>query len=397
MTKKLLFPEDARAWLRRRYLSQHRAWLNGEGTWPLSVLLGEPTEKTVAEDAGLVRQWVENWTSWGDAGEVQWLNRQWPRLGTQRLPCRLLLSCAADVARVVGEAQRYERAGERMARLTARWDALSGSPLLLRHFDELADYPAQEFERLFALLTWLDLNRDSSHYLRQLPVEGIDTKWCEAKRRTLITDVLVAMRSLSEPLEFHELCGLRRPPQRLRMRLLCSDARQVLGGLGDVEAPIAQIAALDLRPECALVVENLETGLALPELPGCVAFMKLGNGVGVLSRLPWLSDARVVYWGDIDTYGFAILSQARAVLPSLSSVLMDEETLLRNRALWGREPVPSPSAQLAHLTADEHAVFGALRDNLWGPDVRLEQERVPWPYAVEALRRAVGDRGKQMC
>jgi hypothetical protein len=395
MTKKLLSPEDARAWLRRRYASQHRAWLNGEGTWPLSVLLGDPTEKTVAEDAGMVRQWVEDWTRWDDAGEVQWLERQWPRLGTQRLPCRLLLSSAADVARVVGEAQRYARAGERRDQLVARWGALSGSPLLLRHFDELADYPAQEFERLFALLAWLDLNRNSSHYLRQLPVEGIDTKWCDAKRRTLITDLLVGLRALPEPLEFHELCGLRRPPQRLRLRLLCPEVRQVLGGLGDVEAPLDQVAALHLRPECALVVENLETGLALPELPGCVAFMGLGNGVGVLSRIAWLNDARIAYWGDIDTHGFAILSQARAQLPSVSSVLMDEATLLRNRALWGREPVPSSSVQLLHLTAEEHAVFEALRDNLWGPQVRLEQERVPWPDAVAALRREVGEGGKR--
>jgi hypothetical protein len=393
MAKKLLSPEDARASLCRRYASQHRAWLNGEGTWPLSVLLGEPTEKTVAEDAGLVRQWVEDWTRWHDAGEVQWLDRQWPRLGTQRLPCRLLLSCAADVARVVGEEQRYQRAGERVGRLTARWGALSGSPLLLRHFDELADYPEQEFERLVAAVSWFDLNRDSSHYLRQLPIEGMDTKWCDAKRRAVITDLLVAMRALSEPLEFHELCGLQRPPQRLRMRLLCPEARQRLGGLGDVEAPIEQIGALNLRPEYVLVVENLETGIALPELPGCLAFMKLGNGVGLLSRIPWMSDARVIYWGDIDTHGFAILGQARAALPSLSSVLMDEATLHHNRALWGREPVPFPSAQLPCLTADEQTVYSALRNNTWGSNVRLEQERVPWPYAMQALRRAVGGVG----
>lgn len=389
MAKKLLSPEDARAWLRRRYAAQHRAWLSGAGAWPLRVPLGEPTEKTVAEDAGLVRRWVEDWSRWHDAGEVQWSSRQWPRLGTQRLPSRLLFSSAAEVARAVGEEQRYQRASERAARLTARWGALSGSPLLLRHFDELADYPEQDFERLLAALQWFEFNRDSLHYLRQLPIEGLDTKWCDAKRRTLITDLLLGLRALSGPLEFHELCGLRRPPQRLRLRVLCAEGRQALGGLGDVEAPVEQIAALQLRPQCVLVVENLESGIALPELPGCLAFMKLGNGVGVLSQIPWLNGARVVYWGDIDTHGFAILSQARAVLPTLSSVLMDEATLLHCRALWGREPVPFPNAQLPHLTATEQALFAALRDHTWGPSVRLEQERVPWPYAVEALRRAV--------
>jgi hypothetical protein len=290
---------------------------------------------------------------------------------------------------VLGEALRYERAGERLARLTASWSLLSGAPLLLRHYDELADYAPDDFERLFALLTWLDLHRDSQRYLRQLPIEGMDTKWCDAKRRGLITDLLVAMRDLTEPLEFHELCGLRRPPQRLRLRLLCPTARRALGGLGDIEAPVDQVAALNLQPDCALVVENLETGIALPDLPGCVAFMKLGNGVRVLSRIPWLSGARVVYWGDIDTHGFAILSQARAALPAVISVLMDEATLLAHRSLWGREPVPFPGAHLPHLTAEERAVFAALRANTWEPNLRLEQERVPWSYAMETIARAV--------
>jgi hypothetical protein len=37
---------------------------------------------------------------------------------------------------------------------------------------------------------------------------------------------------------------------------------------------------------------------------------------------------------DIDTHGFAILSQARSVFPELKSLLMDRETLLANRPLW---------------------------------------------------------------
>jgi hypothetical protein len=159
--------------------------------------------------------------------------------------------------------------------------------------------------------------------------------------------------------------------------------------LGDVEGPLEQVAGLDIQPECVLVVENLETGIALPELPGCVAFMKLGNGVGVLARVPWLQGVRAVYWGDIDTHGFAILDHARQALPAITSVLMDEATLLANRALWGRETAQYPGAQLQHLTAGERAVFDNLRGNVWGHGVRLEQERVPWTRAMEAVRRSL--------
>lgn len=392
MPRKLLTPEDARAWLRRRYAAQHQAWLSGAGSWPLGVPLGDPTERNAAQDVASVREWVDAWRRWSDGGEVEWVDRVWPRLGTQSLPVRLVLSSAADVARVAGEARRFERAAVRHARLSSTWDNLSDSRLVSRNFDVLADYSDDDFERLVALLRWFDENRGSNRYLRQLPIEGLDTKWCDSRRRALIMDLIVAIRGLSQPLDFYELCGLRRAPQRLRMRVLCNDLRRAAGGLCDVEAPVEQVAALDIQPACALIVENLETGIALPDLPGCIAFMKLGNGVGVLAQIPWLQGVRAVYWGDIDTHGFAILGHARGALPALTSILMDESTLLANRALWGREAVQYAAGQVPHLTADEHAVFDNLRNNVWGQGVRLEQERVPWERALEVVRNSVRGR-----
>lgn len=388
MAKKLLSADAARAALRRRYDAQQRAWLAGEGNWPLSIPLGDPTEKTVAHDPQLVREWVDDWSGWSDGGEVQWVERQWPRLGTQRLPARLVLGSPSDVARVVGDAARFECASERYAMLVTRWSALSGSPQLTRHFDALADYADEDFRRLVALLAWLDEHRRSACYLRQLPIEGMDTKWTDARRRALVTDLLQASRGLAGPQDFHDLCGLRRPSLRLRLRLLCPELRRSLGGLGDVEAPIEQVAGLDLQPERALIVENLETGIALPDVPRCVAFMKLGFGASLLGQIPWLQRTDAAYWGDLDTHGFAILHHARAALPSIRSILMDETTLLQNRALWGREPTPYANAELAHLTTDERALFEKLRTNAWGHGVRLEQERVPWPTALRALREA---------
>jgi hypothetical protein len=388
MARTLLSPEDARAWLRRRYTAQHRAWLGDGGAWPLAIPLGEPTERTVSDDPRLVREWIEAWAGWNDGGEVQWQERQWPRLGTQRLPCRLLLPSALHAARVLGEGARFERAVARRVRLVERWSNLAGSSRLLGNFDVLADYADEDFERLFALLAWLDQNRASSLYLRQLPVEGLDTKWCDARRRGLIADLLLAQRGQAEPLEFHALAGLRRPPQRLRLRVLCPELRQGTGGLCDIEAPIEQVAALRIAPRYVLVVENLETGVALPELPGCVAFMKLGNGVSVLSQLSWTAGVQALYWGDIDTHGFACLSHARGALPLLASVLMDEGTLLDHRALWGRE-LTAYSAAAPNLTAAERAVFEGLQSDAWGRGVRLEQERIPWARAMSALSEAV--------
>ena len=96
-----------------------------------------------------------------------------------------------------------------------------------------------------------------------------------------------------------------------------------------------------------------------------------------------------MYWGDPDTYGFFILDQARRVLPGLRSILMDEATLLAYRSLWGQEPQQCPDGELALLEPGERAVYQALRQNRFGPNVRLEQERLPWGLAVSALRQAL--------
>jgi hypothetical protein len=389
MPTRLLFPDDARSWLRRRYERQHRSWVAGAGVWPLAVSLADLTERRAVEDVALIRSWVDAWSAWSGRGQLQWEARQWPRLGTQRLPVRLSLESGADVAEIVQEGARWECACERYEAIAGRWSVLRGAAVLTHNVDVFAEFTHWDFERLLSLLGWLEQHPRSGYYLRQLPIAGMDTKWIDAKRRALVSGLLRAIREADEAADFHELCGLQRPPHRIRMRLLCPQLRQQLGGLGDIEAPLAELAALNLQPERVVIVENLETGVALPEHAGCVAFMKLGVGVARLGELAWLRDKPVLYWGDIDTHGFVILDRARAALPQVRSVLMDEATLLAQRAWWGQESEPHRDAELAHLSTAERALFDRLLTNHWAQAVRLEQERIPWAVAVRELREAL--------
>ncbi|UUL76138.1 DUF2220 domain-containing protein [Pseudarthrobacter sp. Fe7] len=100
------------------------------------------------------------------------------------------------------------------------------------------------------------------------------------------------------------------------------------------------------------------------------------QGAGTLDA-SWLQNCRVFYWGDIDTHGFRILDQLRAIHPHVESVLMDEETLLAHRDAWVSEPSPSYAA-LTRLNPSEAALYEALRNDTFGPAVRLEQELLNW-------------------
>jgi hypothetical protein len=390
MPKKLLSPEAAREFLIRRFYNQHQTWVTGGGSWPLNVSLGAPTEKDIAEDRGAVRIWASAWQSTTGPGEVTFEERQFARLGKHRLPVRLTFSDARQVAAAVGQARRWSTAVERYERMLRRWPLLGQGRALASRFDVLADYAGEDFERLMSLLAWLELNPNSGLYLRQLPVEGVDTKWLE-KRTGLVATLLRALRPAAseDESDFHELCGLRKPAHRVRVRLLCPTLRTIIGGLCDIEAPVGELAKLPIAPKAVVIVENLETGLALPNMSGVAVVMGLGNAVSALGTLSWLLEANAVYWGDIDTHGFAILDRARRAVPHLRSVLMDEATLHAHQALWGQEASQCPNVPLETLTAEERSCYENLRAHIWGQRLRLEQERLGWREAMETLMQTL--------
>lgn len=390
MPKKLLSPEAARDFLVRRFNNQHQTWVAGGGSWPVVVSLGAPTEKDIAEDPAGVRAWADAWHSRTGPGEVAFEERQFARLGRHSLPVSLNFADAGAVAAAVGQTRRWTTASERYLRMLRRWPLLGQGSVLASKFDVLADYAGADFERLMSLLAWLEANPKSEHYLRQLPVEGLDTKWLE-KRTGVVAALLRALRVpvAGDEADFHELCGLRKPAHRVRLRLLCPTLRGLVGGLCDIEAPVGEVAKLPIAPRSVVIVENLETGLALSDMPGVVVVMRLGNAVSALATLPWLQGADVVYWGDIDTHGFAILDRARRAVPRLRSLLMDEATLLSHRPLWVQEASHCANVPLEALTAGERSVYDHLRANTWGPRVRLEQERLGWNAAMQTLMSAL--------
>jgi hypothetical protein len=386
----LKLPTEVQQQLTRRFDGKHREWLAGaqsDEQWPLTIPLGLPTEQAALRQVDAVRAWAAAWLAWRGAGELRWSERRWKILGNQNLPETLILRGPEQVAMWIGEHERWHRAARRFQLVVARWPALAQRQARL--FTVLADYSNADFERLLDLLAWLIANPDSSLYPRQMPIGGIDSKWIET-RKGVLSELVTTMRGApSESADFYSLCGLKRPPVQIRMRILDPALRARVGGLGDITAPVTELARLDLPASVILIVENLQTGLALADLPGAVAFMGLGYSVDLLAQLPWIMSATGLYWGDIDTHGFAILHRARSYLPRLTSVLMDEATLLQFKALWTDEKIQHAGAELTALTREENQVYCSLKQNRWGQKLRLEQERVAWDFAWPALLRAV--------
>jgi len=386
----MLLPDAALAALRGQWRLHRGAWLLGEAV-PQPVALRMPTQAQASAGFDAFGAWLRAWRTTPLPGHVEWRDVKWPQLGPQCLP-QAWQPNADEAALALGEHARWQRARQRCAALVARWpQALGFAARLRRQFDLLADAPEADFVRLLAVVEWLHAHRDSGLFLRQLPIAGIDSKWIEP-RRGIIADWLAGLRGIAEPRGFDSLSGLRHAPDRVRLRLLDPDLRARLGGLDDIQAPIAQVAALQLPVRQVLIVENRETGLACEDLPGTLLLMARGYAVSYVEQMPWLQQCPLYYWGDIDTHGLAILDRLRRHARHVVSVLMDEPTLHATpRELWGHEPAPHPAeaGELAALTDAERGFYARLRGGEFGPAPRLEQERIAWNYAWPRLRAAM--------
>ncbi|MGU3585361.1 DUF3322 domain-containing protein [Rhodococcus sp. C26F] len=343
----------------------------------LSIALHPPTERQVAEDPDAVIAWVRVWQTRRGIGRVHWESRRWPSFGTQDVPVRIVFTGPGEIAAAAGHTSEWHTLTARRMQLVealspgtaALPSAIASSLSRWLQFDEA------DFTRLVSVVRWLADHPASGLFIRQLPVPGVDTKWISRHRGLveLLLEGAIGRRDL----------GVRSVP-RLCHVAVCD--RTVLPSMPKhFAAPLDELAALPLRTERILVLENKEGLHALPDLPGTVAVHGSGYAVHELTAIPWLADSDVVYWGDLDTHGFAILDRFRAHLPDVRSFLMDLHTLEAWTAL--AVPEPSPSSHVpARLTPSEAEVFTRLREE----GLRLEQERIPWPHVMEELARSFG-------
>ena len=226
-------------------------------------------------------------------------------------------------------------------------------------------------------------------YLRELAIEGVDTKFIERHRSVL--DLLLSLLLPEEAYDveitalangaFERKYGLRYPLPQIRFRIL--DPALTLSGLDDFAIPVDSLAGLKLSAERVFVVENKMSFLSFPNAERSIVVFGSGYGVGYLKAAKWLQGKELIYWGDIDSHGFAILSQFRSAFTQVRSMLMDEKTLDRYRSLAVEEPEGKCFAgEALSLTEEEQKMLGTIRSE----HLRLEQERIPFDAVIEAVR-----------
>lgn len=221
-------------------------------------------------------------------------------------------------------------------------------------------------------------------YLRQLPIE-IHTKFIEENNALIqsLLDFLIPdhIRSISQK-RFVERYFLKYDEPLVRIRMLDTDLT-CFGNFSDISIPLSDFEKLDIPAKNVLITENKMNFLTLPAVPSTVAVWSGGGfNVSYLKNVHWLTEKRILYWGDIDEHGFQILHQLRSYYPGTQSVMMDCKTFeyFSEFAVTGSR---NKSEQLSLLNNEEHNLFEKLKqiDNN-----RLEQEKISQRYVEKYFK-----------
>lgn len=376
-----------RAWNKGRILA---AKIAGEPLFPLALRLRGPDTRAYGDNFEKVRSWIRSLEEGARARrgfgyDIEWTEINHRQLGRNRIPTRVAVPTEADALKLIGmekEAARFEqlrRSTEHSLPILTGW-------LARKPFAALGN--VRDWPRILAVLRWFRDHPNCDLYLRQLDIEGVDTKFIESRKPLLAELLAVVLEKApdSRPVAaqtFEQRYGLRSKPSTIRFRVL--DRSFAVGGLLDVATPAAQFASLAMPARRIFITENEVNGLAFPDVAEGIVVFGLGYGLELLSSATWMRDREVYYWGDIDTHGFAMLDRLRTIFPLARSLLMDRETLLTHRALWVREDVPFRGT-LLRLEPDERELFAALAHDRLGEGIRLEQERVSFGRVRQALR-----------
>jgi hypothetical protein len=381
-------PDEVSAKLRRRWESgEFLTGLARKTSWePLAVALRAPTAAELADYFGPAQDWIAQWQAINaNLVRLEYKTVGGRLIGTNRVPCRAWIDSQHQLWTLL-------RVSRQVDTFLGLLDTThTTAPRLL---DWMAAYPMKvlahesRWASLVNTVVWIDSNARPEMYLRQIDVPGVDTKFVEQHRgilANLLDQQLPAERidPTRQPSAFAERYRFSTKPVYVRLRAL-DRTRPILQPYTELTLRVDEFAATRASVDTVYVVENEITYLAFPPVDDAMVIFGEGYALPRLQPVQWLHDRELVYWGDIDTHGFAILDRLRQAFPHTRSMLMDRDTLLAHREHWISEPAPSKAA-LPHLRPAEAALYGELIADALSPSVRLEQERVRYSAIEEAL------------
>jgi hypothetical protein len=380
----VITPDEIKQRAERQYLPTLQDWLRGEAFSTLIFPVGKLSFEYAKLRAEVQLLQASARESIGYGYQVEFQLQQKRSLGMQTLPTRVVIGTLEDLLALVGKTQEFAYFQQDVSLIRLQipfleaWLVHNPRKVLAQH----GSWP-----ELLAVCHYFLEYPQPQLYMRELPI-SVHTKFIEQHSgilRELLEALLPAELIHQNATSFQQRFHLREDEPLLRIRFLDDQFQKRYScPLDDLSLPISQAARLNFADQRCLITENKLTFLTLPALPDTIALLGGGFQVGMLGLVPWLSQTRIHYWGDLDAQGFQILSQLRSLFPHTQSLMMDEATL-NSFASFCVTGTPCPVQKLPYLTDEEQSLFAKLAAGT----IRLEQERISQVYVLQQIEQCL--------
>lgn len=306
---------------------------------------------------------------------------------TQPIPTHVTVDSIDAAAKLCGPAWTARLARGRARLATLHDHGFAGE--LTRTVRDVDGYSDLDFDLLCSTTDWFRRHGDTALGLtpRQVQVPGLQAKWLNS-RHALIA-ALAGLPGL----------GLAPAhPARVHFTYLDPDHRAAGGRCHD-SASVGDAMTPAYTPSVIVITENKDTAIGFPALTGGISVEGAGAGGGTAAAIDWLRNCpSVIYWGDMDADGFAILNQYREAGLTVASILMDIPTydayaeFGTNLDVRGDVITVASRRDLSELQASERKLYERLTDPEWPGYRRVEQERIPLTVALDAVLASVASR-----
>jgi len=369
----MITPTEIRKKAENKYLAYLRSVVEGLSFEPI-VIVGnkKPDDDTVRFERELTELILHSKEKKGYGYYIEYQKVKTKRHGIQDIPTSISFQTEYDYLKYINEEKD-----------TAKFKKDITS--ILSSFPELKDwvykYPIKvienDWESLLKVCKYFKAIPQPHLYIRELPIQ-VHTKFIENNKGIIreLLDIIIAEHINVDEKQFESRFNLKYDETLVRFRILDEAiSQQLFRGIDDISIPISEFQHFSPPIQTVYVVENKINMLAFPIKRDSIVIWGHGFGVDIMKNVEWLKTKKIYYWGDLDAYGFQILSEIRTHFEQVESFMMDRQTF--DLFYEGDKGTETNVEKDLCLTSEESEMFKYLKEN----NLRLEQEKIPHEYA----------------
>ncbi|MGD9211834.1 MAG: DUF2220 family protein [Desulfobacteraceae bacterium] len=337
--------------------------------WPIQLPIGRPGARKVEHQLDQVRVHVQAWRKI-KIGAVLWEEVKYRHTAKAvSIPRFWQLHKPSEWIEATFDST-IKKEFQKLARIVTAADPAFHS-LLVRQRHLVLETPIEEVVQACELALLLERNCARGIPLRALSLANIDSKFFERNRSLMIKLLDIRFNGLVSELGLEAFLGAINENDHW---LLVVDLDGNLLPFEQQRVRDRELIQTALPGDRIIIVENERCRYQLPKLAKTIAILGAGLNLSWMIA-PWLSSKAIAYWGDIDTWGLAMLAQARCHQPLLTVLLMTKEIYNRYGNKYAViESKNAGDVAPKELTISEKRLYRQLITENKG---RLEQEFLP--------------------